>query len=214
MLIKPFRIKQAQRFLKGENWRILDIGSGSHSPGITKQWLPGCHYTGVDITRDYGNDESDLKAMDQFIEMDLTKLDFTPIPDNSYDLIIMSHVAEHLHNGDKVIQGMVPKLKKGGIFYIEFPSERSVNFPSMQETLNFYDDPTHCRIYTVNEVSALLQDKNFEVVDSGVRRQWINILVMPVKIILQLVTKGYVRAGVFWDLYGFAEFVVAKKQNI
>lgn len=212
MIIKPFRIRQVQRYLKAEDVRILDVGSGSHSASITRQWIPKCHYTGLDISKSFGNDESDYKAMDSFIEMDLTKLDFTSIPDNSFDLIIMSHVVEHLHNGDKVIQGLVSKLKQGGIFYIEFPSERSVNFPSMRETLNFYDDPTHCRIYTVKEVSGLLKARDMEVVSSGVRRQLINILVMPVKILLQLLTKGYVRAGVFWDLYGFAEFVIAKKK--
>jgi SAM-dependent methyltransferase len=212
MLIKPFRIKQVQRFLGADNLAVLDIGSGSHSASITKQWLPDCHYTGVDISKSFGNDESDFKAMDEFIEMDLTKLEFSAIPDNKYDLIIMSHVAEHLHNGDKVIAALVSKLKKDGLFYIEFPSERSVNFPSMRETLNFYDDPTHCRIYTIKELSKLLKENNFEIVAAGIRRQLINILVMPVKIVLQLLTKGYVRAGVFWDFYGFAEFVIAKKQ--
>ena len=149
--------------------------------------------------------------MDEFIEMDLTKLKFDAIPDNKYDLIIMSHVIEHLYNGDEVIAGLVSKLKSGGVIYIEFPSERSVKFPSMRETLNFYDDPTHCRIYTVKEVSELLTGKGLKVVSAGVRRQLINILVMPVKIIVQLITKRYVRAGVFWDLYGFADHVIAKK---
>jgi SAM-dependent methyltransferase len=211
MLIKPFRIRQAQRLLKSDKLKVLDIGSGSHSATITKQWLPGCHYTGVDIERNFGNNEADIKAMDAFFEMDLTRLDFSAIPDDNYDLIIMSHVIEHLHNGDQVIAGLLPKLKKNGVIYIEFPSARSVNFPSMRETLNFYDDPTHCRIYTVKEVSELLRSKGLEVVSGGTRRQWINILVMPVKIVLQLLTKGYVRAGVFWDFYGFAEYAVAKK---
>ena len=211
MFIKPFRIKQAQRFLKAADLIVLDIGAGSHSASITKKWLPKCHYTGIDITRSYDNDESDFKAMDKFFEMDLTKLEFDVIPENTYDLIILSHVVEHLPNGDRVIAGVLSKLKKGGIIYIEFPSGKSVNFPSMRETLNFYDDPTHCRIYTVKEVSDLLIQKGLRVVEAGTRRQLINILIMPIKIIVQLLTKGYVRAGVFWDLYGFAEYVMAKK---
>ncbi len=211
MLIKPFRIKQAQRFLATKEPGILDVGAGSHSASITKQWIPKCQYTGIDISREYDNTEEDFKLMDEFIEMDLTKLKFDAIPDNKYDLIIMSHVIEHLYNGDEVIAGLVSKLKSGGVIYIEFPSERSVKFPSMRETLNFYDDPTHCRIYTVKEVSELLTGKGLKVVSAGVRRQLINILVMPVKIIVQLITKRYVRAGVFWDLYGFADHVIAKK---
>jgi hypothetical protein len=34
---------------------------------------------------------------------------------------------------------------------------------------------------------------------------------MPFKIVYQSLTKGYVRGGVYWDFYGFADYVVAKK---
>ena len=210
MLVKPFRIVQIQKYLPKKDPAILDVGAGSHSATITKQWLPDCHYTGIDIAN-YQNDEADYKAMNEFFEMDLTKLEFDRIPENNYDVIVMSHVIEHLHNGDQVIAGLISKLKRGGIIYIEFPSERSVNFPSKPETLNFYDDPTHCRIYTVKEVSALLVKKQLNILSAGIRRQLINILLMPLKIVVQTLTKGYVRGGVYWDYYGFAEYAVAQK---
>jgi len=211
MYIKPFRIKLAQKYLPGKKLHILDIGAGSHSASITKKWLPDCHYSGVDISRDYNNDEDDFKAMDEFYLMDLTKLDFSVIPESKFDLIVMSHVIEHLHNGDKVIAGLLSKLKKDGIIYLEFPSERSVGFPSKQETLNFYDDPTHCRIFTVKEVSDVLKQNGLAILSSGTRRQIINIVLMPLKIVYQTITKGYVRGGVYWDYYGFAEYVCARR---
>jgi ubiquinone/menaquinone biosynthesis C-methylase UbiE len=211
MIIKPFKIKLAQKYLLNNEPMILDVGAGSHSASITKKWLPKCHYTGIDISKSYNNDDADFKAMDEFIEMDLTKLEFDAIPENKYDMIVMSHVIEHLHNGDKVIAGMLPKLKKGGIIYLEFPSERSVHFPSKRETLNFYDDPTHCRIFTVKEISELMTQNHLSILSAGTRRQLINIILMPFKIVYQSITKGYVRGGVYWDLYGFADYVVAKK---
>jgi len=211
MVIKPFKIKLAQKYLAKNELTILDVGAGSHSATITKKWLPKCHYTGIDISKNYDNDESDFKAMDEFIEMDLTKLEFDKIPENKYDMIVMSHVIEHLHNGDKVIAGLLSKLKKGGIIYLEFPSERSVNFPSKRETLNFYDDPTHCRLFSVKEVAEILSRNQMNVLSSGTRRQMINIILMPLKIIYQSLTQGYVRGGVYWDFYGFADYVVAKK---
>ncbi|MBI4930906.1 MAG: methyltransferase domain-containing protein [Bacteroidetes bacterium] len=211
MLVKPFKIKLAEKYLTKEDINILDVGAGSHSPTITKQWLPKCHYTAIDISKSYNNDQSDFNAMDEFIEMDLTKLEFGIIPENNYHLIVMSHVIEHLHNGDKVIAGLIPKLKKGGIIYLEFPSERSVNFPSKPETLNFYDDPTHCRIFSVKEVSEILVQNQMSILSAGIRKQLINIILMPFKIIYQSITKGYVRAGVYWDYYGFAEYVCARK---
>ena len=211
MIVKPFKIKLAQKYLLNNKLMVLDVGAGSHSASITKKWLPECHYTGIDISKSYDNDEADFKAMDEFIEMDLTKLDFEKIPENKFDMIVMSHIIEHLHNGDKVISGLIPKLKKGGIMYLEFPSERSVNFPSKRETLNFYDDPTHCRIFSVKEVSELLIQNHLSVLSAGVRRQLVNIILMPIKIAYQSITKGYVRGGVYWDYYGFADYVVAKK---
>ena len=211
MLVKPFKIKLAQKYIPNKNLFILDIGAGSHSASITKKWLPGCHYAGVDISKDYDNDEADFKAMDEFFEMDLTKLEFAKIPDGKYDMIVMAHVIEHLHNGDMVNAGLLSKLKKGGIIYLEFPSARSVHFPSKRETLNFYDDPTHCRIYTVKEVSEILTRNHFSILTAGIRRQMINIILMPFKIVYQSLTKGYVRGGVYWDYYGFAEYVCARK---
>ncbi len=211
MLVKPFKIKLAEKYLAKDDIFVLDVGAGSHSATITKHWLPECNYTGIDIPGSYNNDETDFKAMDEFIAMDLTQLEFEKIPENKFDMIVMSHVIEHLRNGDKVIAGLISKLKKNGIIYLEFPSERSVNFPSKKETLNFYDDPTHCRIFSVKEVSKILVENKLNILSSGVRRQFMNIFLMPFKIVYQTLTKGYVRGGVYWDYYGFAEYVCARK---
>jgi 2-polyprenyl-3-methyl-5-hydroxy-6-metoxy-1,4-benzoquinol methylase len=213
MNIKPFRIKKILPYINPESVRILDIGAGSHSASITKKWIPKAHYTGVDREKEYHNDPHDLEKMDTFIQMDLTQLQFNQIPDNTFDLIIMSHVIEHLHNGDQVLMGLTKKLKTGGIIYLEFPSERSVSFPSMRETLNFFDDPTHCRIFSIREIANLLMSSQFRIRQAGRRQSWQNILLMPIKIPLQLLTKGYVKAGVFWDIYGFADYIIAQKEN-
>ena len=211
MLVKPFKIHLAEKYLRRKSIKILDAGAGSHSAAITKEWFPECSYTGIDLLGSYNNDANDFKLMDEFIEMDLTRLEFEKIKNEHYDFIVMSHVIEHLHNGDKVIEGLLSKLKKNGIIYIEFPSPRSVHFPSKKETLNFYDDPTHCRIFSVKEVSGILEKNNFSVLSSGTRRQLMNIFLMPFKIIYQKLSKGYVRGGVYWDYYGFAEYVCARK---
>jgi hypothetical protein len=63
----------------------------------------------------------------------------------------------------------------------------------------------------VKEVSNILKQNHLIVLSAGIRRQMINIIFMPFKIIYQSVTKGYVRGGVYWDYYGFADYVLAKK---
>ncbi len=209
--LKPFRLKTIEKYTNRTDLRILDIGSGSHSSTITKRWLPNCHYTGVDRDVNYDNTEDDIKNMDEFFQLDLTKLQYDSIPDDSYDVIIMSHVIEHLYNGDEVLPLLFKKLKPGGLFYIEFPCEASASFPSKKETLNFFDDDTHVRIYSIKEVANIFLNNGFKVKMAGKNRSWINIALMPIKIPLQFITKGYVRGGVYWDWYGFADYLIAQK---
>jgi hypothetical protein len=42
-----------------------------------------------------------------------------------------------------------------------------------------------------------------------VRRMWRRIVLMPFGICYSLVRHGRLRAGIFWDVLGFAEFAVA-----
>lgn len=209
--LKPFRLKTIGKYTDKKDLKILDIGSGSHSSTITKKWLPQCHYTGVDRDVSYDNTEEDIRNMDEFFQLDLTELAFDAIPDDTYDVIIMSHVIEHLNNGDQVLPLLFQKLKKGGLFYIEFPCEASASFPSKKETLNFFDDDTHVRIWSIKEVANIFMKGKFNVKMAGKNRSWINIALMPIKIPLQLITKGYVRGGVYWDAYGFADYLIAEK---
>ncbi|MCG8412355.1 MAG: class I SAM-dependent methyltransferase [Bacteroidales bacterium] len=130
---------------------------------MTKKYYPNCTYHGVDIVDDYYNDDNDRKSMDKLFLMDLTELKFDQLNDNAYDVIIMSHIIEHLHNGDKVIEGILSKLKPNGLLYVEYPSVKSVNLPSMRETLNFFDDPTHCRLYDVKEIYNLMMKNKFSM---------------------------------------------------
>jgi len=211
-LITPHKFRFIYSAFKDKHFNLLDVGAGSHSATKTKSVFPNCNYYGIDITKSYENDDADFNAMSGFYEMDLTKLDFQSIPDSHFDVIIMSHIIEHLHNGDKVIEGLISKLKQGGYIYIEYPAERSTRLPKMKRTLNFYDDPTHVRIYTVKEVEGVLQPKGFEILKSGTRRYWPYILLLPFTLITETIKYGFVPGGVFWDILGFAEFVFAKKK--
>ena len=209
--ILPHKFRFFYHSLKHEKFSLLDVGAGSGSPTKTKSYFPRCEYHGID-RGNYRNDDADFKAMDAFYEMDLTELKFEAIPDNYFDVIIMSHVIEHLHNGDKVMEGLLKKLKSGGKIYIEYPGLKSTKLPSMRDTLNFYDDDTHVRIYSVKEVSSLLEKGECNIIKSGTRRYWPFIVLLPISFVQQWMIKGYVPGGVFWDLLGFAEFVYAEKK--
>ena len=193
-------------------FRLLDIGAGNHSATKTKRVFPLCEYHGVDMEKDYNNSDEDFSLMDSFYEMDLTKLDFSSIPDNYFDGIWMVHVIEHLYNGDEVIQRLLQKLKSGGYLYIEYPGAKSTRLPSMYGTLNFHDDPTHVRLYSIKELSELFTANNCHVLKSGIRRNPWYILAMPFRILSGIAKRKKIQANVFWDVLGFAEYLWIQKK--
>lgn len=196
-----------RRSFGNKPFRLLDIGAGNHSATKAKRVFPLCEYHGVDMEKGYNNDEEDFKMMAAFYEMDLTKLDFSTIPDGYFDGIWMVHVIEHLYNGDEVIKGLLPKLKPGGYMYLEYPGIRSTRLPSMHGSLNFKDDPTHVRLYSVKELTSLFETFNCKVLRSGIRRNPWFIMAMPFRIIAALVKGKKLQGNIFWDLLGFAEYL-------
>lgn len=200
-----------QRSFGQKKFSLLDVGAGNHSASKTKKLFPECAYSGIDLNRHFNNDETDFSVMEAFYEMDLTALHYDKIPDNHFDFIRMTHIIEHLQNGDDVIKALLPKLKPGGYLYIEYPGRKSTKLPSMNGTLNFYDDPGHVRIYSVRELTQLLTSNGATIVSSGTRRNWAFLVAMPFRIIGSLLKGKKPLGNMFWDILGFAEFVYAKK---
>jgi SAM-dependent methyltransferase len=201
-----------QRSFGKRPFRLLDIGAGNHSASKTKRLFPACEYYGLDINKDYNNSPEDFKAMSAFYEMDLTKLQFDVLQNDFFDAIWIVHVIEHLHNGDEVLLALLPKLKKGGFLYVEFPGKKSTTLPSMYGTLNFHDDKSHVRIYSAKEISSLLEKAGLETITNGTRRNWYYIFAMPFRIVGHWVKGKKLQGNIFWDLLGFAEFVYGRKR--
>lgn len=201
-----------RRSFGSKPFRLLDIGAGNHSATKAKRVFPLCEYHGVDMEKDYNNDQEDFNQMAAFYEMDLTKLDFKSIPDNYFDGIWMVHVIEHLYNGDEVIKLLLPKLKMGGYMYVEYPGKRSTTLPSMHGSLNFKDDPTHVRVYAVKELSALFTANNCRVLSSGTRRNPWFMMAIPFRVVMSLVKGEKMQGNIFWDVLGFAEYLWVQKK--
>jgi 2-polyprenyl-3-methyl-5-hydroxy-6-metoxy-1,4-benzoquinol methylase len=211
-LFVPQKFKLVYKKLKDKPISILDIGCGNNSPAIAKQWFPKCTYSGVDKAIFYNDSELDLSQVDHYYEIDLEKETLDAIPDNAFDLIIMTHVIEHLFNGDKVMEALVKKLKPDGYFYIECPTFRSVHLPSMEGTLNFFDDPTHVRLYSSIELYNLFLRQNCKIIKGGTRRNWLYIFLTPPRMLWDFIRYRHVKASVVWDIMGFVEFILVQKK--
>ena len=210
---KPARFEYMHKWLNKPEVKILDVGCGNNSPSRTKRHYPKCIYYGVDITRQQDISNQNITSMEQFFEIDLSNTEnLSPVPDMFFDCVLLSHVIEHLENGRDVIVALLHKLVRGGVIYIEFPSSKSVNFPSMKGTLNFYDDPSHVKIYQLEEISTLLSDNGLEIIRAGTRRSLKRILLLPLYALVSLVSHGYIGGSVLWDIFGFANHLIAVKK--
>jgi predicted TPR repeat methyltransferase len=209
-LVLPYSLRTLKRKVsRTDEVRILDIGCGPDMPGIAARAFPRRVYHGIDIAKP--NPET-LRHIDEFFPLDLTSSDFAEIKDGFYDAILMSHVIEHIMNGEKVIAALAPKLKPQGAMFVEFPSVRSLGLPSGTGTLQFCDDDTHVRVYEISEVANAMLRAGLTVVKAGTRRDWVRFALAPAAIPLQirtLIATGHLHARGLWDILGFASFVLA-----
>ncbi|ASZ10376.1 class I SAM-dependent methyltransferase [Chitinophaga pendula] len=208
-----FKFRFLSKSFRNKPFSLLDVGAGNHSASRITSLFPNCNYYGLDLDKEYNNAPEDFAVMKGFYELDLTKLDYGVIPDAKFDGIWMAHVIEHLYNGDQVVPHLLQKLAPGGYFYIEYPGQKSTTLPSMKGSLNFKDDPTHVRVYSVPELTQIFTANGCTVLRSGTRRNWYYILGMPFRIMYSLLKKGHVEGNIFWDALGFAEFLWVKKNK-
>jgi 2-polyprenyl-3-methyl-5-hydroxy-6-metoxy-1,4-benzoquinol methylase len=214
MHICPTKFLYVRRRLSGHSLRILDIGCGNNSPSTTKQWFPGCHYSGADIEQ-YNNNADDLTAMDAFYPLGTDGSGYSAIPDSSYDFIILHHVVEHMPVPAPILTAICSKLKPGGYIWIAFPSLRSLSFPSAEGTLQFCDDPTHVYVPDIREISNILLANGVKVLDAGRSRSFvremIGAIVLPWALLKKLIT-GRLSAIGLWYILGFEDHVFGQRK--
>ncbi len=207
---RPFKHKIIDRYCPAnKSFSLLDIGCWKFSPLEFKKSFPGCQYYGLDMQP---VDEASRQLMEYFYLIDLSNDKLDEIPDNFFDIIVLSHVIEHLHNGQEIIKRLLNKVTPGGLIYIEYPSVRSLSLPSRPDTLNFCDDETHVSLYSLKELGNLFLNSGFKVIKAGPRRDIYRIITMPSTIIWQLLRYRTFYSYILWDTMSFAEYILARKK--
>jgi ubiquinone/menaquinone biosynthesis C-methylase UbiE len=210
--------KPKYHFLKREfnsrPFRLLDIGGGSGDSSVeVKELFPNCEYNCLDIVEPEQYRQREAGNTKRYWQKDLQLLDYSDIPDDYFDVLVLTHIIEHLTNADAVIENMIPKLKSGGTIYIEYPGLGSTRLPSMPGSLNFFDDKTHVRIYSVHELYNVLLRAGCEPEAGGIRRNWARIMLFPLLLPYKLLKRTKTIGYEFWDVCGFAEYVWARKKE-
>ena len=214
--IIPARFWYIKKYQNKKKLFVLDVGCGSRSSELTRMWLDVAQYDGVDKGF-WHNDSDSYKGIDNLFFLDLDESQLDEIKNCYYDLIILSHVIEHTIYGVNIILLLLKKLKPGGLIYIETPSLKTINFPSADGFLNFYDDDSHKRLYFDSDIIKVLQDNDFVVRYCGFRRHWVRILFLsPLAIFLNIFyfipLKSRLCSWGLWDILGVARVWIGQKR--
>jgi SAM-dependent methyltransferase len=192
------------------SFNLLDVGCGWNAAQKLLRYFPSCNYHGIDHAVS-GNTDRDYGHMAKYYDLDLDQQSLASIPDGFFDVIIMSHVIEHLRKGLDIVAELPKKLKPGGVVYIETPALRSFSLPSVKRgCLHFHDDPTHIRLYSVVDIINTLLERDMKIVRAGTRRDVPRMALTPAMVLRALAT-GDQWCRAVWDWAGFAEYVFARK---
>ena len=146
--------------------RILEVGAGA---GCTLKWLktlyPKAETTAVEINPTL------LGELRQNVDVALIgPIDETFVQLNSYDLILLLDVLEHLPDSISTLQKLSKLLKPGGLVIVSVPNiaHFSVSVPLLLlRRFNYRDagilDRTHLRFFVEDTAIKLLNDANFTV---------------------------------------------------
>jgi SAM-dependent methyltransferase len=191
------------------NSSILDVGCGNNSPFRTKQILPDCIYTGLDVG-DY-NQTKPLLAENYVITTPQNFSNEIAKFSKAFDAVISSHNLEHCDDREMTLTAMLEALKVGGKLYLSFPCEQSVNFPRRGGTLNYYDDSTHkFSPPNFNETLAYIKQKGFEIVyaERNYSPKILSLIGWACEPLSKLRNKIMVGT---WEYYGFESIIIAEK---
>ena len=114
---------------------------------------------------------ADLLAPSAMVKMDITCIQY---PDQSFDVILCSHVLEHIQDDKQAMKEIYRVLKNDGFAILIVPisdKEKTFEDPSIvspQERLKYFGQEDHVRIYGLDYIDRLC-DAGFKVSVTSVK---------------------------------------------
>jgi ubiquinone/menaquinone biosynthesis C-methylase UbiE len=194
---------------------VLDIGCFGFSQ------IKFANSIGLSQLKHFGVDYNDYTQVPEgfvFKNADLNK-QLIPFDDDQFDLVVASHIIEHLVKPVEFFGDCIRVCKPGGFVHFEAPSERSLFLPGMPFdydkffSISFFDDPTHVfRPWTPQSFYRLAKYYQCEPICTGYRVSWKHRILFPLTLIYALLTKNGKRLeSIVCGVVGWTSYLSLRK---
>jgi SAM-dependent methyltransferase len=189
---------------------VFDIGCGNDSPYLFKSSRPDIRYVGLDVG-DYQHQHDPRQYADEYLVVPSEGfLHAIQERANQFDVVTSNHNLEHCTNPDAVVTAMARALRPGGRIFLAFPAAATVNFPSRDGTLNFYDDSTHVTPPNYRRVLDLLKAEGILINFAAERYHPLGWVALGLINEPRSRKRNCVQLGT-WALYGFETMIWGTK---
>ena len=152
-----FYSKLARRYGK-LGGKLLEIGSGmGHLVG---QLEDSFETDGIDLNH-WAVEQS--KAVVEKTDLQTASAEELPFEDNSFDIVIIKHIVEHLPNPEKAIAEIGRITIPGGVLILATPNLDSLLKPWKGEKWIGYQDPTHISLHPPASWLNWIQESGFSL---------------------------------------------------
>lgn len=139
---------------------ILEVGYGSGNWLLSMAMLGYSQLSGYDID---SNQEKSGRLKEAGIQVYSGQLSDLNLPGDSFDLIRLEHVFEHLLEPMQILRELHRLLKPGGILVMNFPGINSLSFALSPRQWAHRDSPRHLFLHTLRSAENMLTNSGFRI---------------------------------------------------
>ena len=136
--------------------RLLEVGSGMGH--LVAQLEDTFETVGIDLNH-WAVKES--KSLTQKSALQTASAQELPFTNNSFNVVIIKHIVEHLPDPEKAINEIGRVTAKGGYLILATPNLGSLLKPWKGEKWSGYQDPTHISLKQPEEWLQLIRNADF-----------------------------------------------------
>lgn len=135
--------------------RLLDVGCGN-GQRLEMFQAHGWEVEGQDVDAD-----ALMEATRRGLTVHLGELADVGLPPDSFDVVTMNHVIEHVHDPRSLLRECLRVLKPGGRFVLVTPNVSSLGYRFYRTHWRGLEVPRHIQIFSAGSLSVLASEAGF-----------------------------------------------------